>query len=116
MLGAVVVAGIHDVEDEICVGHLLEGGAKGREEVFRKVADEPHRVGDNHLAVVGKTQPPRAGIQRCEEFVLRHRLAVGKGVEQGALTRIGVPHDADDRHRLALAPTAPLLALLTRFF
>ena len=54
VLGLGRVGGVDDVQQEIGVGRLLEGGAEGGEQVLRQIADEPDGVGDDDLALLGK--------------------------------------------------------------
>jgi hypothetical protein len=75
------VAGVDDVQEQVGVGGLLEGGAEGRDEVLGQVADEAHGVGDDHLAVglavavLGREdEAARARVEGGEELVLgEHR-------------------------------------------
>ena len=60
---AVGCRSVDDVEEQRRVGQLLEGGAKGGDEVWRQVADEPHGVGDDDLALAREPQAPRSGIE-----------------------------------------------------
>jgi hypothetical protein len=49
------VRGVDDVEQEIGVGGFLERGAERREEILRQIADEPHGVGEDDLALLRKS-------------------------------------------------------------
>ena len=64
-----------------------------------QVADEAHRVGDDHLALAREAQPARRGIERREHLVRRRAPAVRVSArEQRALAGVRV---ADDRERSA---------------
>ena len=65
---------VHDVEQEVRVRGLLEGGAEGREQILGQVTDEPDRVGDDHLALLGEADPPRSRVEGREEAVLDEDL------------------------------------------
>src|SRR5205823_1621693 len=47
------IAGVDDVEQEVGVLQLFQRGAERRHQILREIADEPDRVGDDHLAVAG---------------------------------------------------------------
>ena len=58
-----------EVEDHRRVGQFLKRGAKGGDEVRRQVADEPHGVGDDDLALVRELQVLRRGVEGREHLV-----------------------------------------------
>ena len=58
-----------DVEDHRRVGQFLKRGAKGGDEVRRQVANEPHGVGDDDLALVRELQVLRRGVEGREHLV-----------------------------------------------
>jgi hypothetical protein len=63
--------GVDDVEDEVALEHFLERAAERLEQLLRQLADEPDRVGEQHLALLGKAHAPARRIERGEELVLR---------------------------------------------
>ena len=79
--------GVHDVEQEVGVVELLERRAERVHEVRRQVADEAHRVGDDHLAVAREAEPAARRVERREQLVLGEHLRVGERVEQRATCR-----------------------------
>ena len=76
-----------------------------------QVADEAHRVGDDHLALAREAQPARGGIERREHRVGDVHVGVGERAQQRALARVRVADDRQDRHVAPRAPLAPRLAL-----
>ena len=80
--------------------------------ILRQIADESHGVGDDHLALFGKSKAPRARVERGEELVFGEHVGIGERVEERALAGVGVAHDRDHRHVESAAPAATLLALL----
>src|SRR6185312_10584813 len=110
------IGGVHDVEEEVGVRQLFQGGAEGGDEVRRQVGDEAHRVGDDHLALAGEAQTPAGGVERHEELVRRLDVAAGHGVQERALAGVGVADDRKDGHRLFAAAAAPQVALARQSF
>ena len=58
-----------EVEDHRRVGQFLKRGAKGGDEVRRQVANEPHGVRDDDLALVRELQVLRRGVEGREHLV-----------------------------------------------
>ncbi len=108
-----VVARVDHLQQEVGVGRLLERRAERREQVLREIADEPHRVGEDDLALAparpAAPQGARARIEGREELVLREHVGARERVEQRALAGVRV---ADDRHRGHAVPRALATALL----
>ena len=93
------------------VGDLLEGGPEGGHQVRRQVADEAHRVGDDHLALAREAQPARGRVERREHPVGDQHGALGERAQQRALAGVGVADDREDRQLAPRAPAPPRLAL-----
>src|SRR5690606_76706 len=106
------IAHIDDVEQQIGVLRLFEGGTECREELFGQVPNETHRVGDDHLPLTWETDATRASVERREELVLCENVRIREHVQQRALARVRVADDRDDRNAAAGASRAALLALL----
>ena len=104
------VGGVHDVEQQVGVGELLERRAERVHEVRRQVADEAHRVGDDHLAVAREAQPAARRIERREELVLGEHVRVGERVEERGLAGVGVADDGEHRQAAVVPLLAPELA------
>ena len=79
--------GVHHVQEQVRLAQLLEGGAEGRDEVGREVADEAHRVGDDHLALPREAQPPRRRVEGREHAGPRP----ARGVPVSARSRVLFP-------------------------
>ena len=103
--------GVDDVEEQRRVGQLLEGGAEGGDQIGRQVADEPDGVGDDDLALAREAQAARGGVEGREHLVGDVHLGAGERPQQGALARVGVADDGEDRHRAPPPPLPPVLAL-----
>ena len=105
------IAGVDDVEQEVGVLQLFQRGAERRHQILREIADEPDRVGDDHLAVAGKAQPPRGRIQSGEELVFGEDRRIGERIEQRALSGVGIADDGDHRDPGTVALAAPRRAV-----
>ncbi len=79
------IARVDDVQDQIGVRDLLEGGAERREEVLGQIADEADGVRDDDLPLFWKAKPSRARVEGREELVFREAVRPGERVEQRAL-------------------------------
>ena len=60
---ALRAAGVDDMQDQVRLGHLLEGRAKRRDQRVRQAIDEADGVGHEQLTVVGE---PYLTDQRIE--------------------------------------------------
>ena len=112
VLGLGRIGRVDDVEQEVGVGGFFERGPERGEQVLRQIADESDGVGDDDLALFGKSKPPRACVERGKELVLGEHVGIGERVEQRALAGVGVADDGDHRHVESAAPAARSLALL----
>jgi len=108
-----LVGSVDDVQEQVRIPELLQGGPKGRDQVPGQVGDETHGVGDDDLSLSGEAQAPAGGIEGHEELVARGDVAVGEGVQQGGLPGVGVADDGQDRDPL-VASTAPAHVALAR--
>ena len=90
------VGGVHDVEEQVGAGDLLQGGAEGLNELVGQVAYESDGVGQGVDAPVGGLGTPDRGIQGGEQGVLDHGLRPGEAVHEGGLAGVGV---AGNGHR-----------------
>ena len=89
---------VNNDEQQIGIQGFFEGGAKGFHQRFGKVADESHRVGDQHA--LGAFYRARQiefsgrGIERGEQFVFcQDAIAFplsAKGIKQTGFSGVGV--------------------------
>ncbi len=113
------VRGVDDVEHEVRVRDLLQGGLEGGDELVGQVLHEADGVGDGDVAAVGGAGPAHGRVERGEQRVLHQHAGAREAVEQGRLARrwcsrrsrrseAGVPalaaHLAGGLHLLDLAP------------
>ena len=101
------VAGVEDVEEDVGVLELLEGGAEGADERAGEVLDEADGVGDEDLALLGEAVAARGGVEGGEELVLGEDVGPGHAVEERALAGVGVAHDC---HHWFIVPGTPTAA------
>src|SRR5207248_2404762 len=104
-------ARVQNLNDHIRLGHLFEGGAKGGDQVGRKLLDETDGVRQQKPATRGQLEAPSGRVERGEKAVLGANLCSRQSVEERRLARICV---ADDGGGLELrAPASdPLLVAL----
>src|SRR5688572_20477451 len=76
------MAGIAYVEQEVSLDHFLEGRPEGRDEVVRKLPNEPDGVGEKDARIFGEVNVARQRIQRREKPVLdENRFGAGQRLE-----------------------------------
>ena len=88
-----------------------QGSAKGGDEVRRQVADEPHGVGNDDLALAREPQAPRSGVEGREHLVGDVHLGARQGPQHRALARLRIADDGQNRDRAAPPSLPPFLAL-----
>ena len=98
---------VDHVQDQVGVGHLLEGRAEGLDELVGQVAHEADGVGHRVDPAVGGRGTTSGRVQRREQRVLDQDPRVGEPVEQGRLAGVGVAGDGHRRDGVAL-PLGPL--------
>ena len=104
--------GIHHMEQQIRLGHLLQGGLEGLHEGCRQIPDEPHSVCKHDVSGALDAHPAHERIQGGEELIGHERTGArwpSQGVEQRGLAGVGVAHQGHGRHPGSAA--APLAAL-----
>ena len=94
---------VDDVQDDVGVGNLLQGGAEGFHQLRRQRPDEPYRVGERVTDAVRCFRPADGRIQGGEERVLDEHSRIRQAVEQRRLAGIGVAGDCHRRHGIAAA-------------
>ena len=84
MVLGVLVAGVHDVEQQPGLAGLLEGGLERRDELRRQFLDETHRVRQGHRAPhFAQVQLARRGVQGGKQLIGGIDFTAGQAVEQG---------------------------------
>ena len=104
------VGGVHHVQQQVRVPHLLQGGAEGLHQLGRQVAHEADGVGVGELAAVRGLGAAHRGVEGGEKGVLHQHPGSGEPVEQGGLAGVGVAGDRDRRHLVAVPVGALRLA------
>ncbi len=99
--------GVDDVDQEIGLGHHLEGRLEGLDQGGGQLAHEAHGVGQQHGLAARELQAPHPGIEGGEQAVLDEHPGAGEPVQQRRLAGVGVAHQ---RHG-AVAGPGPGLAL-----
>ena len=64
------VARIDQVQHEVGVGHLLEGGPERLDQLVGQAAHEADRVGQQHRLATGQPQPADGRVEGGEQAVL----------------------------------------------
>lgn len=67
---------IDDMQEEIGIAQLVQCRSKGCEEIFRQVANKPHRIGDDHFTALGKMQSAARGVECFEDTWGRAHLTI----------------------------------------
>ncbi len=98
---------IHDMQQQVGLHDLLEGGLERFDKVMRQLTDETDCIRHERGLVVGQLDLPGRGIQRGEKLVVHLHLRASEGVQQGGLARIRISHQRDQCPSVAPTP-APL--------
>ena len=109
------IGGIHQVQQEIGLARLAQGGTERGHQLVRQVADEADGVGQHRIAT-GQRDAAHGRVQRGEQLVGGIRAGTGQCIEQGGLAGVGVAHQGHARHFAAHARTAHLGALHFHLF
>ena len=88
---------IDEMEDEIGVLHLFQGGPEGPEKIPGEIPYKTDGVGYNDIPLPGETQTPAGGIKSCEHLAFRQGAAAGQGVQKSRFSGVGVADDRDYR-------------------
>ena len=97
---------VDDMQQQVGLRGLLEGGAKRIHEAMRKVADEADGIRDRHIGPVAEPEAARRRVQRGEKLVGDERVRARETVEEGRLSGIRVSHQGDAKHAGARASRA----------
>src|ERR1700682_5269136 len=89
---------------------LFEGGAEASNESVGKVSDEADGIGEQDLAAGRKLQLPEFGVESSEHAGRFEHAGLGEGIEEGALTGVGVADEGDHGDRDCLAALPLLVA------
>ena len=111
MAAEVTIRGVHDLEQEVGLDGLGERAVERGHEVVGQLADEPHRVGEQHHLALGAHHLAGGGVERGEQAVFDEHAGPGERVEQRALARVRVAHERDAELATPLAALGLTLAL-----
>jgi hypothetical protein len=98
------VRAVDDVQQQVGVGHLLEGGAEGLDELVGQRPDEADGVDEGVVAPVGGLGPAHRRVEGREQLVLHEHAGAGDPVEDRGLAGVGVAGDRDAGHVSGPAP------------
>ena len=101
------VGAVDDVQDQVGVGHLLQGRAERLHELVGQVPHEADGVAHRVDPAVAGRRTTGGGVEGREQRVLDEHACVGEPVEQRGLARVGVAGDGDARDLVA-PTTLPL--------
>lgn len=84
---------VDDVEQQVGILQLLQGGLEGLHQLMGQLADKAHGVGDHHVQGVADGQEAGGGIQGIKQAVVGGDPGPGDGIEQRGFAGVGVAHD-----------------------
>ena len=100
------VGDVDDVQQQIGILQLLQGGLEGLHQLMGELADKSHGVADHHVQSVADGELAGCGVQRVEEAVVGGDGRPGKLIEEGGLPGVGVAHDGHHRDLILLPELA----------
>ena len=86
------IAGIGNVQEQIGLGRFFQGRAETGDQMVRKLADESHRVAQQHGPPARQLPTSRARVERGKQFVFGCYASVGERIHQRAFAGVGVAH------------------------
>ena len=99
---------VHDVQQQVCLAHLVQCRLERVHQVGGQLADKSYRIRkqerkvvDNHFA--------HGRIQRGKQFVFGKHFALGKQVHQGGFAHVGISHQCGTNHAAAVLALCRLL-------
>ena len=95
------VTHVDDVEEEVGVAGLGEGGMERGDEVMGEVADEADGIGEEGAATTVDVPESGAGVEGGEESVFDEGACIREGIHEGGLARVGVADEADGKELAA---------------
>ena len=91
----VLVGNIHDVQQQVGIGKLLERRLERRDQMMRQLADKAYRVGQENFLRVRNALFARGRVERIEQAVIRLDTGAGQRVQERTLARVRVADDGD---------------------
>src|SRR5690606_16658182 len=74
--------GVDHVQQQIRVAGLFQRGPKGLNQLVRQMANETHRIRENHRTDIVQLQPTQGWVQRGEQLVGGVHVGCGQRIEQ----------------------------------
>jgi hypothetical protein len=102
------VGRVHDEQDYVGLGDLLERGAERRHELVRELVDKADRVAEQGRASARQLDPAHRRVEGGEKLVRSQDVGPCDPVEQAALAGVGVARQRHDGRLVAPAPVAVL--------
>ena len=99
---------VDDVEQEVCLAHLVQRRLKRVNQVCGQLADKAYGVGKEERQILHHHFPDR-GVQRGEELVLGEHLTLREEVHDGRLAHVGVSHECHTNEATAVLALRGLL-------
>ena len=91
------VRDVNDMEQQICLAHLIQCRLKRLDKLRGELADEAYGVGHKEWEVVEYDLAHR-GIECRKELILREYLTLRELVHKRRLTHIGITHQCHTHH------------------
>jgi hypothetical protein len=111
--GPIRIRSIHNVQEQIGVGRLLERGLEGLDKCMGQGLDEPHCVRKHHETIRGfQKYASTGGVEGGKELIGSKYTGMGERIEKGGLPRIGVAHQRNVQRAGLLAGSTPIDSLL----
>ncbi len=89
------VRSVYDMEQEVHVHGLLQGGLEGRNQLGRQVLNKTNRVSQGHIELVSQVNLLGRSIKCRKEFVRLVLPLIRHSIHNGGLTSIGIANQAN---------------------
>ena len=88
------IGGVNDVDQQVGVAQLLQGGPEGVHQMVGQLRDEANRVGQEHRQPIRDLELAGGGVQGVEKPVVGRDVGPGQAVQQGGFARVRIAHQS----------------------
>ena len=92
---ALWIGSIHDMDEQVSVGSLLEGGLKGHDERVGQLPNEPNRIREHHESFRLEKDAATCGVEGGKELVDCQHTGMGQRIKDCGFACVCIAHQRD---------------------